>query len=170
MSASAQPILLVGFGALLAIAGLFFRAGVVLSSTWAERCIASTLTTRERRMPLVAVPVGVVVVLTGAAELLPPSVRVVPIVLLLVCLAVGGLIWVTEPSWSQPHWMRTARVPAFTGTGATTIVWVAVCADLVGTLFWVILREGGSPYALLPFVPFGLGGAFLGMSKLRRNR
>jgi hypothetical protein len=169
MSASAQPILAVGFGSLLIIAGLFIRAGVILSSSWADRCIAGTLTTPQRRTPLVAAPVGGVVVLIGVAELSPASVRIVPIVLVIACLAVGGLIWVKEPAWSQPKWMRTARVPAFTGSRATTIVWIAVIADLVGTMVWVILREGGSPYDLLPLVPFGLAGVFLGMSRLRRD-
>jgi hypothetical protein len=148
VSASAQPILEIGFGSLLVIAGLFIRAGVVLSNSWADRCIAGTLTTPQRRTPLVAVPVGGAAVLTGLAELSPASVRVVPILLLLACLALGGLIWVQEPAWSQPKSMRTARRPAFTGSRATTIVWVAVSADLVGTLTWVIPERRGKPVCI----------------------
>jgi hypothetical protein len=170
MSAEAQPILLVGFGSLLAIAGLFIRAGVVLSHSWAERCIAGTLTTPQRRMPLVAAPVGAALISAGVAELSGASVRAIPVVLVVACLAVGGVVWMREPAWSKPTWMRKASAPPFTGSRATTIVWAAVIVDLVGTLFWVVLRDGGSPYSLLPLLPFGLGGAFLGISRLRRDR
>lgn len=170
MTASAQPILLVGFGSLLVIAGLFIRAGVALSNSWVERCIAGTLTTPQRRMPLVVVPVGAALILGGVAQLAAASVRAVPIVLLLASLAVGAVVLVGEPAWSKPTWMRVASVQPFTGPRATTMVWAAVIADLVGTFSWVVLREGGSLYSLLPLLPFGVGGAFLGISRLRRDR
>jgi hypothetical protein len=168
MSAAVQPALFVGCGSLLLIAGLFVRAGVVLSRSWADRCIAGELTTPERRVPLVGIPVGTALVLVGVAEI-STAARGISVALSLACLVVGGLIVVREPAWSMPEWMRTASAPPHTGSRMATLVWVAVVADLVGTVCWVLLLDGGSPYTLLPVLPFAVGGALLGISRMRRD-
>jgi hypothetical protein len=164
-----QPVLLAWCGSLLVITGLFLRAGVVLSRSWADGYVAGTLTAAQRRTPLIGVPIGASLVFAAVAQLSTASGRAVSVVLLMVFLAAGAAIWVREPAWSKARWMRTGSPPRFSGSRVSTIVWAAVIADAVGMLLWLILAEGGSPYALLPLLPFGLGGAFLGISRWRRD-
>jgi hypothetical protein len=127
------------------------------------------LTTAQRRVPLIGVPIGASLVFAAVAQLSTASARAVSVVLVIVFLAVGAAIYVREPAWSKAKWMRTASGPRFTGSRVSAIVWAAVIADAAGMLLWLIVAEGGSPYALLPLLPFGLGGALLGISRWRRD-